>query len=246
MLQRWCRRTLHLVPVLLLLSLAGYIEVRASLDRRTDSSAYGRAIRAVADGRLLDAERLFIKAGDHLDATARLAVPRNQLAGYAAMYDAGIAALSSGDYQRAIALLGPVAATIPDYAEVASKLVDAKNGYASVLRASAGSAVLRQDWLTAEQLYAELYASHSDDAAVASELIALQRQTVFVYTIDHSLMLASPGGGAAHMIRDEISASWPAWSPNRSQFALVGPSPNQDSASRSLYVVNVGGTGLRL
>ena len=104
---------LYLAPLVIMLSGVAFWEIRAGLEGRADSAAYNAAASAMTDGRLLDAERLFVRAGDYGDAPAKLADVRNDLAHFQSSYNDGVAALATGDYDAAMALLLPVARAIP-------------------------------------------------------------------------------------------------------------------------------------
>jgi Tol biopolymer transport system component len=237
---------LYLVPLVGLLAGVSAFGLRAVAEHRSQVDAYRRAQSALAEGRLLDAQNLFVIAGDFRDASAQAGAIETSLRAYSQRYDDGVLALSGGDYDAAIELLLPVARELPDFREVGTLLEQARRGRSGQLLIEAEAAIQRRNWHEAERLYAKIAAENPDDPVILQTVRDFQRNhATFVYTFNHEIRSSTASGDEPALVSNTVAASWPVWSPDRSQIAFVSPGGQSNAYDRSLYVVQPDGTGLR-
>jgi dipeptidyl aminopeptidase/acylaminoacyl peptidase len=239
-------RTLSIVPLVALLVTGAVGTDRYRDDRAALAAAYDRGAEAEAAGRLDEAIVAYGRAGGYRDADARRASVLAALAPYRTAYLEGLAALDAGRFDEAIAFLAPVVRYLPNYEDAAARLAEARARRSEALLARAEDAEIRHDWLAAEAALAELLAENPDDPALQARLEAVRREHApIVFTRDRQLLMIGPDLGDERLVTDEVPASWPVWSPDRSRIAFIAHAESSDDDSR-LYVVNSDGTGLRL
>ena len=237
-------RVLHLIPVVALLTVAGLGLERYREDRATLAAAYERAAEAEAAGRLDEAIVEYGRAGGYRDADARRAAAVAALTPYRTGYLDGIAALDSGRFDEAIALLVPIVRDLPDYEDAAERLAEARQRWYQALLVTAGEAETRGDWLAAETALAQLLAEDPDDPVLRERLAALRREHApIVFTRDHQLLLIGPDLNDERLVTETVPVSWPSWSPDRTRIAFIAHEETV-SANNRLFVVNADGTGL--
>ena len=235
-------RALYAVPFALLLAVGGFAAVLAWNEQQAKAAAYERGVLAALAGDHLAARSAFAAAGPYADATAQEAVVEAALAPARAAYLDGVAAIEAGDYAAAIAALLPVARDIPDLGDVTTRLADARRLEAERLWRLVETADARRDWTAAEAHLRALAVLDPADPAVAARLTALGRDHgPLILTRDRSLWLASPDGGDAVLLAEEVDALWPAWSPDRSQVAYLAIDPQSSSGLVSLMLLDVAG-----
>jgi tetratricopeptide (TPR) repeat protein len=239
-------RALYLVPLLILLIGMASAGARAITLHRAEGDAYRLAEYALAEGRLIDAERLFVEAGNYADAPARATAVRRLLEPYAAWYNDGVLALGRGDFDAAIDSLLPVARDVPDFQQATFLLEQARNGQAEALLSDADRAIAQGDWNNAERLLIALASENPDDPEIAAKLLELQREhATYVFTLNRELYIGNLGSDDPTLVTSAVSASWPVWSPDRSQIAFIVPGDQRNAYVRSLYVINSDGSELR-
>lgn len=239
-------RLIVLLPALAIAAAAVALVILGRLEERGAAAAYRNAEIAEAEGRFVQAGRLFARAGDYADADARSLRIERMLTPYVAAYEEGVVALSSGDYDAAINAFLPIIRDVSDFAQVPALLEEARLGRERDLLRDAKVAESRQEWLLAEQLYATLTAENPEDLEIAAKLLAVQRQrAAIVYSLRQSLHISNPSSMEPVLITDEINAAWPVWSPDRARIAFVSPGDQQNGYVRSLYVVDSNGSNLR-
>jgi Tol biopolymer transport system component len=214
-------------------------------DRAAQAVAYERAAAAESAGRLDEAIVAYGEARGYRDADERQAAARAALAPYRAAYLDGVAALESGRYEEAITLLVPVVRDLPDYEDAAIRLEEAREQRRLALLKRAEVAEARGDWLAAEQALTQLLTEDPDDPELTARLNALRRDHApIAFTRDHQLYLIGPDQNDERLVTDEVPASWPIWSPDRTQLAFIAQGQGTSTQSR-LFVVNADGSGLR-
>ena len=239
-------RLLYLVPVLALLTAGGVAADRYRSTQADQAAWYARAEAAVAAGHHANAAEAFANAGGYRDAEERHAAALAALAPYRAAYLDGAAALDAGHHDEAIAALLPVARDLPGYADAAALLERARAARAVDLDRRATIAAAEGDWLAADRALAALAADAPEDQAIAARLADLRREHApLVVARDRSLHLVSPDGSDDRVLVESVPATWPAWSPDRTQIAFLSIDHADPAANTSLYVVGTDGTGLR-
>jgi Tol biopolymer transport system component len=84
---------------------------------------------------------------------------------------------------------------------------------------------------------AELVAANPTDAALWSRLERIRHDHApLLYSRDDVLYLAGPDGEDGRLLFDAQPASWPVWSPDRSQIAFYSTEPNTPRNQVSLFV----------
>lgn len=239
-------RLLYIAPLALLLA-AAWVVVDARRDLQADAAAwYERAELAAAHGRFDQAAAAFAAAGEFRDAAARRQSAEADLAPLRDAYLDGVTALDAGNLDGAIERFRFVASQLPDYEDTHLRLADARQRKADALRADVDTAEARRDWLGAERALTALVATDPGDQA-AVERLALVRQNhaPIILGRDHQLWLVGPDGADERLLTDELSALWPAWSPDRSHVAFISIDTDDPAATPALYVVDTDGSGLR-
>jgi Tol biopolymer transport system component len=243
--RRRVARLLSVVPLVVLLVMGGIGVDRYRSDRAALAAAYDRAAAAESAGRLDEAIVAYGEARGYRDADARRAAALAALAPYRSAYLDGVAALESGRFDEAIALLVPVVRDLPHYEDAAVRLAAARERRRLALLDLVEEAEARGDWLTAEQSLAQLLAENPDDPELNARLDALRRDHApIAFTRDHQLYLIGPDLNDERLVTDEVSASWPVWSPDRTRLAFVAQGEGISGENR-LFVVNADGSGLR-
>jgi Tol biopolymer transport system component len=240
-------RILYILPVvaLVLAALLGYGRYHA--DNASAAEAYARAEAALEVGQIEQAIDAFTEAGDFRDADGRRAEAIALLAPYRSAYLDGVAALDAGRNEDAITTLVPVVRDLPDYKDASTLLEEARRRLEDDLLHQADLAEAQRDWLTADRALATLAALDPENEPIATRLANLRRtHAPLVLTQEGALYLVGPDLADERLITDEVSASFPTWSPDRSQVAFLSPKPNDYSGRTQLYVIGVDGTGLEL
>lgn len=239
-------RVLALVPILAVLAVGTAAGVRYASDHSDQATAYARGVAAEAAGRYDVALLEYADAGGYQDAAARHAAAAAVLAPYQAAYLDGLAALETGEYDRAIAALAPVVRDLAVYADAPLLLAEARDRRLEALAYEAEQAASRRDWLAAERALAILLAEDPDDAALATRLADLRREHApVVFTHNHALYTVGPDLEDERLVTSDVLASMPVWSPDRSLIAFVGQRPRDITGDNRLYVVAPDGSGLR-
>ena len=239
-------RLLTVLPIVVLL-LTGTLGVdRYRDDRAALAEAYDRGVEAETAGRLDEAIVYYGRAGGFRDADVRRASAAAALAPYRTAYLDGVAALDAGRYDEAIALLVPVVRTLPAYQDAAARLAEARERRRVALLAAAGEAEARGDWLTAEAALTQLLAGDPDEPTLLARLASLRRDHApIAFTREQRLFLIGPDLTGERLVTDEVPASWPAWSPDRTRIAFISQE-GVAGGNHRLYVVNADGSGLRM
>ena len=236
---------IYAVPLLVLVFSGLIVAARYRAGQADLAVWYARAEAAAAAGRHAEAADAFAAAGGYRDAEARRGAAAAALVPYRAAYLDGLAALDAGRHDDAIAALLPVVRDLPDYADAAALLDRARAARADGLRHQADAAETRGEWLAADRALAALAADAPDDAALATRLATLRRQHApLVVARDRALHLVSRDGLDDRVLVQSVSATWPAWSPDRTRIAFLSIDHADPAANTSLYVVNTDGTGL--
>jgi Tol biopolymer transport system component len=236
---------LALVPLFLVLTAGGTIGIRYRSERSSLAAAYHRGEDAIASGDVNTAVSAFALAGSYRDAASRRESIQNEVAPLQNAYYDGAAALDAGRYDEAIAALLPVARAMPTYEDVLTLLDEARHQRASELARDAEVAISRHDWLEADHALSALLADDPGNAELAQRLATLRRDHApILFTRDSSLYVIGPDLSDERQLTDDITASAPAWSPDRSQIAFFSPDTDAVGTAR-LYVINADGSGLR-
>jgi len=245
-LRRVARRLLVVGP-LLLLALAVVVGAdRYRVDQDQLAGWYARGVAADAVGRYPDAIAAFTNAAGYRDAGARRAAAVAQLAPLRAAYLDGLAALTAGQYDAAIADLSSVAAALPDYEDVGARLAEARQGQRDQLTGEADAAVAKHDWLTAERLLATLAAANPGDTTLADRLAELRRDHApLLLTNGRQLTLIGPDLNDEQTLAPGLPAFWPTWSPDRRQIAFISFDMDSPTSVARLYTVAPDGSGLK-
>jgi Tol biopolymer transport system component len=234
-----------MAPIVVLLVIGGLGLERYRNDLAVQAAAYDRALAAEAAGRLDEAIVAYGEAGGYQDADVRRAAVVAALAPYRTAYLDGVAALDAGRFDEAITLLVPVVRDLPDYEDAAARLAEARERRRFALVARVEEAEAHGDWLAVEQALAQLLAENPDDAELRARLDAVRHEHApIAFTRDHQLYLIGPDQNDERLVTDEVAASWPVWSPDRTRLAFVDQGDG-DSAENRLFVVNADGSDLR-
>ncbi len=248
LLRQRLRQTLWIAPLIVLVSLGLVAGARYHMDQTRLAAAYSRGEAALASGRYAEAIEAFGAAGGYRDADARRATAMADLAPYRTAYLDGIAAVQSGHYDEAIALLEPVVRDMPAYENGAEILAQARRRRTDDLLRQANLSENRRDWLGAERALSALLAENPSNAALAERLSDLRRNHApILFTHNRALYLIGPDMADEQLITDDVPVSWPAWNPERTRIAFVSPGPattTADPGAARLYVVDADGTDL--
>jgi len=239
-------RALYIAPLLLVL-LAGTLGATRYRAGQADLAVwYGRGEQALAAGQYPEAIDAFAAAGGYRDADRQRNAAVAALAPYRARYLEGLAALEAERYDEAIAKLLPVARDLPRYRDSPARLAEARQGRIAALEQTASDAESRHDWLIAEATLAELAAADPDNIEVTDRLAALRlSHAPVLLTRDHAIYMVGPDLADERLVTDAVPASWPIWSPDRSQIAFVSVDNGESAGTTSLYVVDTDGSHLR-
>jgi Tol biopolymer transport system component len=237
---------LYVTPLIAVLIASSSWRLDAYRTNQSEARAYRGAEQALDAGKLLDAESLFVQAGDYSNAAQRAAETKSLIDPYVAKYEDGEAALKSGDFDSAVSLLLPVATALPGYQDVSALLAQARKGQTDAEWDEARRAYAAQDWLRAELLFTKLASESPNDPDVASTLLDLRRDhALFVYTLRTQLVMAIPGQTTPIPLTDAVTASWPVWSPDRSKIAFISPGDQNNGFARGLYIIDPDGSNLK-
>jgi hypothetical protein len=239
------RHTLYAVyvmPVVVLLILAGSGFYRYRADQAHEAGAYARGRSALAAGAYPAAITDFGAAGDYQDAEAQRAAAVAKLEPYRIAYLNGIAALDAGRYDDAITALQSVVDDLPNYEDAPALLKRAHQQRDDQLRQQAATAATTHDWLAADHALAKLLAEHPNDSAVAAQLTDLrQKHAPILFSNNGSIYMIGPDKQDQRLVTDQVIATFPTWSPDRSKIAFLSPQPDDTSGRVELYVINVDG-----
>jgi hypothetical protein len=239
------RRALVFGPLVALLVLGTSVGLQLRDVGAERASWYAQATAAAAVGDYPAAISAYTSAAGYRDADARRAAAVAAMDPYQTAYLDGIAALSAGRYDAAIAALLPVVRDLPLYEDAAVRLGEARRGRETELARTADVAAGRHDWLTAERALAHLAAADPNDERWAQRLAALQRaHAPFVFARDGALYLIGPDMADERLVTDEVPAAWPAWSPDRTRIAFISRDQTDANEQVGLYVIGADGTGL--
>jgi Tol biopolymer transport system component len=240
-------RLLGVVPIFLLLAVAGGLLQRHSAEQEWLASTYAAAASSAAEGDLVGARDSFSVISGYSDVDHRISELDKQLEPLEASYLDGLQAIEEGNYAVAVELLQPVADQAPGLKDVVARLDDAKNLLADDLRRDADAAETVHNWPNAEQTLRQLVDLDSGDTSSRQRLAALQREHgPIVLGKDRALWLVAPDGSEAHQLSDALHVIWPVWSPDRSQIAFLAPDPDDPMGNVSLYNVGVDGASPQL
>lgn len=252
---RWTRRSLGrrgkigyalaLVPLVLVLTAGGVVGLRYRSERASLAVAYQRGEQAIASGDIDAAVSAFALAGSYRDAASRRESIQDDVAPLRNAYFDGAAALEAGRYDEAIAALLPVARAMPNYEDVLTLLEEARQLRVTELTRHAEIAISRHDWLAADHALAAVLADDPENTDLTQRLAALRRaHAPILFTRESSLYVIGPDLSDERQLTDDITASAPAWSPDRSQVAFFSPEPDAVGTAK-LFVINIDGSGLR-
>jgi tetratricopeptide (TPR) repeat protein len=245
------RHTLYAVyvmPVVVLLILAGSGFYRYRADQANAADAYARGRSALAAGAYPAAISDFASAGDYQDAEAQRATAVAKLEPYRVAYLNGIAALEAGRYDDAITSLQSVVADLPNYEDAPTLLKRAHQQRDDQLRQQAATAAGAHDWLAADRALTTLLAEHPNDTTIAAQLTGLrQKHAPILFSNNGSIYVIGPDKQDQRLVTDQIIATFPTWSPDRSKIAFLSPQADDTSGRVELYVIDVdGGNQVRL
>ncbi len=243
------RPTLRLVqalPVVLVaigLALGGGRVWTARAER---ADTYASALNALAGGDLVAARDGFAALGDYRDATRRLDDVSVALAPYESAYQEARAAVADDRLDDAISALIPVVRDLPSYQAAIALLEDARDQRREQLLTGATTAERLGDWLTVERALATLAAEDPTDAGIASRLADVRlHHSPMLYARDGIVYVADPTGDEERAVTPPMDASWPTWSPDRSQIAFIQRHPGEGALDGTLHVVDLDGANLR-
>ena len=221
---RGIRLLLWVVPALTVVLLAGEIAMSAQASRTLASASYAEAEAALAAHDYDAAVVAFAAAGDFRDARARHDALDAVLGPARLAYLDALAAFDARRYDTAVALLEPVARTLPGYRDTVPTLDAARRQRDDSLLLAAREAERGRDWLAAERALATLAVLYPADADLATRLRTL-RQAHAPITIARpdGLYLVGPDGGDERLVTDDLPATFPVWNPSRTQIAFLSP-----------------------
>lgn len=239
------RSALLLLPLLLAFSVFALVGWRTLEERQAQSAAYDRALAALEAGNLPVAIDQFGEAGGFRDAQEQRVTTQQLLAPYQAAYLDAQAALAEGENQRAAELLRMVTSAMPNNADAAALLATAEDRFRSDLEREFTVATTNHDWLEAERAVLTLAALNETppDIAVLTELRLAHAPVLF--TRDGSLFQIGPDQGDERLIFDQMNASEPLWSPDRSRIAFFSALPNANRFA-ALFIIDADGGNLTL
>lgn len=238
-------RVLYVLPLVVLLLLGALGLSRYRADQAQAAEAYARGEAALSAGEYQTAIDAFAEAGSYSDAEDRRAETIAELAPYRAQYLDGVAALEAGRYDEAITALLAVARVLPDYEDVTAVLEEARRRREEGLLRQADLAESQRDWLAADRALSAVLAEDPENEALATRLANLRRaHAPILFARDGSLYVVGPDLADERLISDEVPASFPAWSPDRSRIAFLSPEPDDYTGRTRLFVVDADGANL--
>jgi dipeptidyl aminopeptidase/acylaminoacyl peptidase len=235
-------RFLYFSPVILVVVFVATFVQREAEHQTWLASMYAAGQSAAANGDLISARNAFSSLVNYRDSQQRALDIEQQLAPLEAGYANGLRAIERGEYEAAIASLGPVVEQAPNLRDAATRLEDAKRLFAGQLTREVDAAETVRDWASAERTLRKLIALDAANPDVRQRLGTLQREHgPLVLGRDRALWLVSPDGSEENQLTDSLQVIWPAWSPDRSQIAFLAPDPDDPVGNVSLYVVGLDG-----
>jgi Tol biopolymer transport system component len=241
------RHLLHLLtvlPILVMLAGGGLAFAERQAEQQSLESAYRRAETALAAGDYTAAIAAFADAGAYRDAVERKEAITAQIAPYRGYYLDGVDALAGGDYDGAIAAFGKVERELPGFEDAAELLVEARKIRTEALLLQLDEAEVQRDWLLAERLLGQLLADDPDNAMLRDRLYQLSiTHAPIVFARNGAIYTIGPDSLDERLISDELHATWPTWSPDKTRIAFYA-SIDDEVANYALFVVDADGSNV--
>lgn len=235
-----------LVPVAILLLAAGAYRQHVETVNAKRKQTYERSVQAFAEGDYSLAQAGFSALGDYRDSEAKLAAVLAEAAPLRAQLESAQEAYIDRDYETAIELLNGVLESAPEYSEALDLLASVRESYANELLLTAALGETSRDWTAVEQSLRTALALQPGNVSLASEVdFVLSNHAPVVYTRDGVVLIAGPSAQDERALTADIGASWPSWSPDRSQIAFLTPTPKSTRFDATLMVMDADGSNLR-
>jgi Tol biopolymer transport system component len=245
-LRQFARRVLAFTTAFILLTSGLVLAAGIDLREQRQAAAYAAAIHARDAGDLVTAAQRFAQAGTFRDAPVLLREVREALRPFNEAFAAGEVALAQGRNEEAIAAFLPIARALPNFPKVLDELEAARAASEIDALSRAEVAAARGDWETAVQAWRNVLSENPDDLAIRERLAStLRANAPIVFTRGQRLMVVRPDGQGEQTLVQDVPASWPVWSPDRSQIAFIAPSGYGNATGRRLFVVGADGQNLR-
>ncbi|MER3486541.1 MAG: hypothetical protein C4345_11820, partial [Chloroflexota bacterium] len=197
-------------------------------------------------GDLVTAAERFAQAGTYRDAPVLLREVREALLPFEEAFATGEMAMEQGRYEAAIAAFLPIARALPNFPKILEELEAARAASEIDALSRAEAAAARGDWEAAVRAWREVLGENPENLAIRERLAStLRANAPIVFTRNQRLMVVRPDGQGEQTLVQDVPASWPVWSPDRSQIAFIAPSGYSNATGRRLFVVSADGQNLR-
>ena len=204
--------------------------------RQDEASAYEQAENALRVGNYDAAIDYFIAAGSYRDAAERRSLTQELLTPVRTAYLDALSAMERGEYDLAIALLDPIAASMPEFENVGPLLEESRSGLLRSLERQVDIAVVRQDWMTADHTLVALSEHDPLNAAYTEELSTLRRNHApIIFVRAGKLFEIGPDGENERLLFDDFPISNPRWSPDRQYITFLNAEAARSQVA-SLYL----------
>ncbi|MGD9713964.1 MAG: hypothetical protein AB7V46_18185, partial [Thermomicrobiales bacterium] len=234
------RTATMLLPFIVALLVAFWFGWNIVDSRSNEARAYALAETSLAAGNYPEAIRYFTEAGSYRDATERRATTQQLLAPVRSAYLDALSAIERNDHEVAIALLEPIAETMPAYEQVGVLLEQAREGLLRSLERQVAIAVARRNWMSADHVLEELVALEPGNQEYAQELADLRRQHgPIIFVRSGRLLEVGPGGADERVLFDDFAIASARWSPDRRFITFLNDESSR-SQSASLYLFDYG------
>lgn len=231
---------LAIVPLtaVVLVAIVGYGRWQEMQQHHAD--IYARAETALEAGDFDAAALGFEALGGYRDAETRLEEVREVSKPVRDQMDRALSAFAEGDTLGAIALLESIVAEAPGFTPARDLLESTRAARVEQLRRDASFAQANRDWLRAELALRELTMLEPDDADAAEALASVVRDHApLVFVREGALYLAGPDGTLERAMTSSVGATYPSWSPDRTQIAFVSATDPDEPLRGDLLVIDV-------
>ncbi len=240
------KRWVMIVPLLIAVGIGSWFAWELASDRFAKSDAYERGVLALETGDLVTASASFAQAGSFRDAPELRQQTLDELAPVRSAYLDGLAALDAGEYETALALLSGIQADLPNYEDIDQRVLDAESGLVSAIERELDLAVVRHEWLTADQLLGRLILLDPENESLLARRDELRSlHAPILYTRAGLLFQVGPDLSDERMLVRDIPVLAPQWSPSRDRIAFLSAT-DEGNSTGSLYVMQADGTNREL
>jgi dipeptidyl aminopeptidase/acylaminoacyl peptidase len=225
-----------LLPFAMALLVGGWFAWSVLSVHRDEAAAYRRAESALVNGDYGGAVEAFAQAGSYRDAAERRIATQQLLAPIRTAYLDAMTALEREEFDIAIALLEPIAESMPGFEDVGVRLEEARTGQRRALERDVDLATVHRDWMAADDALSQLIELYPDEPSYPQRLQRLrENHAPLIFVREGMLYQIGPDGQDESLLFDDFPVAAPQWSPDRRYITFFDGGAGR-SAVTTLYL----------